>query len=479
MKRFCPYLWLMPAICVALLLLLVGYRKSPKEKGNFPPKNTQVALDSTNLPIVFLNVDGRRIMRSRRLKARMTVINNGEGKMSYADTLTHPNQNADYCGTVAIRYRGQSSYRMAPKKPYSIKLKNARGKKIKQSLMGMNADNDWALMSAYSDLSLMRDLLAFELARPYMPFVPQGRFCELVVDGIYYGVYIMMERNSAGVHRLAITSPEKRAEALTGDYYVEIDRKDEHSIISKRPALSSSGEANDSAWIYYNLKIPKYDDLSDEQRNYVAKAIERMEDALATTSYDNALGYRKWVNVLSLIDYQIASELCHNVDAYRLSMGLVKRRDSEDPRFFATLWDMNLGYGNCNRFGADRTDTWMWQNNDVLMAAGDENYVPFWWHRLMADPGYVSALKARWRQCRQEAYSTRNIHALIDSMATVLSAHGAQQRNFKAWPSWNRYINPIPYIASGYDDEIRYMKDWIDRRLAFMDKELLGAALDP
>jgi len=36
-------------------------------------------------------------------------------------------------------------------------------------------------------------LLAFEVSRPWMEYTPQGRYCELYLDGTYYGVFILTE----------------------------------------------------------------------------------------------------------------------------------------------------------------------------------------------------------------------------------------------------------------------------------------------
>ena len=47
---------------------------------NFPPKDTSVRLDSTNLPIVWIDVDGDSIMRDKRIGAHMKIIWNGEGR---------------------------------------------------------------------------------------------------------------------------------------------------------------------------------------------------------------------------------------------------------------------------------------------------------------------------------------------------------------------------------------------------------------
>ena len=83
--------------------------------------------------------------------------------------------------------------------------------------------------------------------------------------------------------------------------------------------------------------------MTPDQLAYIQGAIDRMEDALAADDYcDPETGYRRYLDVMSFIDYQLAMELSHNVDGYRLSCKIYKTRDSIDPRFKLVLWDFNM-----------------------------------------------------------------------------------------------------------------------------------------
>lgn len=42
------------------------------------------------------------------------------------------------------------------------------------------------LLAPFSDKSMMRDVLAFELVRPYFDFMPSVRYGELILDGTYH-----------------------------------------------------------------------------------------------------------------------------------------------------------------------------------------------------------------------------------------------------------------------------------------------------
>ena len=453
-----------------LMLTLLALVSCSKRAENHPPDNTGVRLDSTNLPIVWIEVDGRPIQRDNRVAARMKVIDNGMGRMNYSDTLRHPGQVIDYEGDIALRYRGNSTFNDSPKKAYSLRtleqpLHKCYNKK-KVSILGMDKDDNWALLAPYSDKSMMRDLLAFEISRPWMEFAPEGRFCEVFLDGTYYGVYILCEVVSRGKFRLHLDNPGNRGDALTGGYLLEVDCNDEKTYTSKYPPVTADGTPLTDRRIIIQYKHPDYEELSSAQLNYIHGRIDKMERALMAGNYSN------YIDVMSFIDYQIAMELGHNVDGYRLSGKFYKRRDSTDPRFKMVVWDMNQAFGNTNRLEGWRTDTWVYQSTDLMYREGEVYLPPFWWQRLNSDPQYTARLKERWAQYRTSNLDEAALMATVDSMANVLTCCGAIDRNSQAWLRWGVWVWPNKYVAESFDDEVSYLKQWLHDRLAWMDQQL-------
>ena len=468
MKR---WRWL-TMVLAGLLLASCG-----KPAGNFAPENTGVRLDSTNLPIVWIEVGGDSIMRSERIQAHMKIIHNGEGQLNYADTVAHPGQHIDYEGYIALRHRGNSTYNDSPKKPYSFRtlsepLKQG-GKKQKVSILGMPKDNNWALLAPYADKSMIRDLLAMEIARPWMEYAPQGRHCELFLDGTYYGVYILSEVVSKGKNRLNLTKPGNQGDALTGGYLMEVDNIDKDTYVSKYHPIDSNGNPFKDCLIHFQYKEPDFEDLSPQQRQYIERQIDLMEAALASADYrDPVNGYRRYIDVMSFIDYQLVMEVSHNVDAYRLSGKFYKRRDSIDTRFKMVVWDTNTAFGNYRAREGWRTDTWMYQSNDVLRQEGEDYLIPFWWQRLNSDPAYTAALKQRWDEYRNANLRTDRLMATVDSLANVITAQGAEQRDNQAWPRWGVWVWNNYYVGNDYEDEIAFLKSWLLDRLNWMDRQL-------
>lgn len=136
------------------------------------------------------------------------------------------------------------------------------------------------------------------------------------------------------------------------------------------------------------------------------------------------------------------------------------------------VWDNNLSYGNADYYDGWRTDTWMYKNNNTLNSWGDEQLIPFWWYKLNTNPEYTAALKQRWAQYRRSNLRTERIMATVDSLANVLTVNGAESRNSRAWPRWGEYVWPNAYVADNFNDEISYLKEWINDRIAWMDNQL-------
>ena len=60
--------------------------------------------------------------------------------------------------------------------------------------MGLPVENDWVLHAPIADKSLMRNKLVYDLAGEMGQYAPRAKFCEVVIDGDYRGVYVLIEK---------------------------------------------------------------------------------------------------------------------------------------------------------------------------------------------------------------------------------------------------------------------------------------------
>ncbi len=429
-----------------------------------------VNFESSNLPIVVINTHGQTIPDEYRIIADMGIIYNGPGQRNH---VNDPFNNYD--GKISIELRGSSS-QMFPKKQYALETEDAQGENLNVSLLGLPEENDWILNGPYSDKSLIRNVLIYRLARDLGNYASRTRFCELVLNGDYRGVYILMEKIKRDKHRVNIAKlkpDEISGDDLTGGYIVKIDKLAGenvggwHSIFPPYP--------NSTHRIFYQYHYPKPDEIVDEQKQYIQNYIFDFEKTMFSPQYqDPVKGYYSKVDLQSFVDYFILNEISRNVDGYRLSAFLYKDKDSKDPRLHAgPIWDFNIAFGNADYYHAYSTQGWqVFINHDEQFVSWDDPFqVPFWWEKLMADSVFMKQTIQRWKNLRGNILSKDRLFGLIDSYVDTLSE--AQVRNFERWPVLGTHIWPNYFVGNTYQEEIDYLKSWIDKRLVWMDTQLL------
>lgn len=429
--------------------------------------NPAVPFSFTNshLPIVVINTNGSTIVDDPKVSVRMGIIDNGPGNTNHTSDPWN-----GYNGWAGIEYRGSSSQTF-PQKSYGFETWDSLGAEVNVSMLGMPSEHDWILYAPYNDKTLMRNVLTYELARQMGHYAPRTRFCELVLDGQYQGIYVLMEkikRNGDRVDISKLKTQDTVGDALTGGYILQVDRNTSGWASPYLAPYGTSGQQ-----VFFSYEYPKQADLMPQQANYIHNYVDSFENALADTAFtDTLLGYRRFCNVPSFIDYFLINEASRNVDGYRLSTYLHKDRDSKGGKLTAgPVWDYNLAWWNadyCN--GAADTG---WAYNFALDCPWDGNLPPFWWERFREDTAYNNALKCRWDTLRNSLFDTGYLFRYIDSTATYLDS--AIARHFTAWPILGVYTwpNPAP-LAADFPGELRNMKNWIGRRMNWLDSNMPG-----
>jgi hypothetical protein len=414
----------------------------------------------SNLPLILIKTQGKSIPDEPKITALMSVINNADGVNSINDT------DYEYDGYIGIEIRGNTSQIFFDKKSYSLETRTDSGTNLNVSLLGLPKENDWILHGPFSDKSLMRNALAYYLGNSTGRWSPRTKFCEVFINDEYRGVYVFTERIKIDKNRVDIAKllPEDTTgDELTGGYIMRIDRHRPNAWISPFMGRTGSFEVPIS---YFD---PKYDELTDEQRNYIKDYVTDFEYALAGDNFkDPELGYRAYINIISFIDYLFITEISRDLDGYRCSVYFHKDKDSNGGKLIASpLWDYNLGFGNGNFMDADEPEGW----TDDGIGNGDRGggECVFWWERLREDPYFNSILKNRWDNLRADAFSKTKINAFIDSCTFLL--FDAQERNFKKFDILNTHVWPNPYVGGTYINEVNYLKSWISDRLDWLDSQ--------
>ena len=417
------------------------------------------AENTSDLPIIKIYTDGKFIVDEPKIQARMQVINNSNGVNKFTDT------NFEYNGYIGIEIRGNTA-QMFPKKSYSLETQLSDGSNNNVSLLGFPKENDWVLHGPYSDKSLMRNALAYNIGVGMENgWHPRNRFVEVEINGEYRGVYLFVEKIKIDKNRvdLATLKPEDNSgDELTGGYIISIDRDQPGSWNS--PFMGRTGSVD----VPFSYVDPKFDELSVQQRNYIREYITDFEYALHGNDFkDPDLGYRAYIDVESFIDYFIITELSRDLDGYRVSVFFHKDKDSKGGKLVMTpFWDYNICFGNANFFSAGSEIGWA---SDGI-GAGDWYEIPFWWDRFREDPYFETLLKYRWEKLRKHVLSKNVINNFIDSCQNVLK--DAQVRNFEKFNILNTYVWPNNYVGGTYVNEVNYLKNWISGRIDWLDLQM-------
>ena len=431
-----------------------------------------VAFTSSNLPIVVINTGGKTIVDDPKIDAYMGIINNPNGARNY---LANPYN--DYHNKIGIELRGSSSQSF-PQKSYSIESRDITNVEHDTTILGMPTENAWILYAPYDDKTCMRNVLSYRVANRTGHYASRTRYCELVLNGQYRGIYVLMEKIKRDANRVNIKKLETTdisGNKLTGGYIFKVDKPTGTGGTAgwNSKQLSSTGKT-----IRFLYEYPDAADIVPQQSTYLQAYVDSAETALASTTFTSATtGYAKYLDVNSFIDYFLLNEVSRNVDGYRLSTFLYKNRRSEGGKLvIGPAWDYNIAWWNANYCSGNLSTGWAYNFNTVC--GTDPNQVPFWWARLLQDPAFTAALKCRWTDLRKTTLHTDSLNLYIDANAARLNE--AQGRHFAAWPILGVYTwpNPTP-IPATYPAEIAALKNWLRLRLIWLDANMPGTCSRP
>jgi hypothetical protein len=395
----------------------------------------QVTLDSTRFPIVVINTDEKGLPQAHtRYKASMGIIDGNVNKP--ADAFT------GYNGLISIEIRGKSSADF-PKKSYGLETQDSLGNNLNVSLLGMPPENDWVLYGPFTDKSLIRNEVTFLLGRKTGRYQPRTRFCELIMNGENYGLYILMEKIKRDSNRVDISKlkdTDISGNDLTGGYLFTLE------------------------YGMFESRYPESDEIMHVQLDYIKGFYNEFLSILDSPYLsDPVKGYKKYIDEQSLIDYIIINEAVKNCDAYYLSDYAYKDRDDKDGRIkYGPLWDNDLAFGNAFFQNGYSTTGWQFEENPYLQLT-----------KVMRDTSFTFQLAEKWHSLRENGFlQTDSLMFFIDSLANYIL--DARVRNYEIWPVIDKTLfgQAEPYVSGSYEEDILFMKTFLNQRLAWVDENI-------
>jgi len=414
-----------------------------------------------NLPLMIINTNGQTIPDEPRIVADMGLIFNGKGKMnSRGDSWN------EYSGKISIEIRGESS-KGFKKKSYSIELQKQDGSNNNVSILGLPEENDFVLYGPYSDKTLIKNVLSYEIFRKTGRWAPRTRYIEVILNDDYRGVYVLTEKLKRDENRVDIDKLNEKdvtPQEISGGYILRRDKK-EKLTFDEYWTSPVAQPYHETMW--YEYYDPEFDELTYSQLEYIKDWMEEFDEVMSGDNFNHPdFGYKKYIRTNSFIDMMFLNEISKGIDNYLFSTYFFKENDEDGGELNAgPPWDYNIGYGNVN-YGDD------WNASSPEGWCYPQGSRTYWFERLMEDEEYRTRVYCRWTTFRKTIYSNEEIENIIDSCITVLGE--AVNRNFERFPILGEYFWPAIEWPDTYEGEISMLKDWLFDRLDWMDYEWFG-----
>ena len=209
---------------------------------------------------------------------------------------------------------------MRPKNPFKIKLQK------KADLLFRNGnsykDKEWGLLKCSGNIYL-NSLVGFKVNEMAgLQWTPCFLYVNVVINGDYKGVYMLMETVKDSKTRLSIDKDN--------GYIIEYDAywwNEDLSLPAGQFFMWNS--------MRYTFKYPDADDITQEQVDYIQGRVEEMENAVTAGNYD------EYIDVPSFAAWLVAHDILGDIDGCGSNIFLTLYNSELETKFqMGNIWDL-------------------------------------------------------------------------------------------------------------------------------------------
>lgn len=250
---------------------------------------------------------------------------------------------------------------------------------------------------------------------------PEVRFCEVILNGEYQGVYVLMETIKEDDYRVNLSDYEEGSDQTS--YLVLLDDPAGNRILNNYTQytyeMEFSTKEDDPEQVTSSTGIqvlyPQEEYQSQGVLDYIQRDISRIERGLYSSDMvSGQYDYEKEIDVDSFVDYYILQEFLLNNDMFSRSTYFY--RDVRGKLTVGPVWDYNNMLDNYIRtFASGRL---------YLANRG-------WYGALMKDEDFVERVLNRYQELRQTYLSDEYLTNYIEETIAYLGP--AIARNDAVW----------------------------------------------
>ena len=396
-------------------------------------------LDAIELPIVQIDTDGgeeptceyvsppegafgESITNATKVPGRVTVRKHG--------TIIY--DSGDYVKSssgMTVKIRGNTSA-YGNKKPFKIKLQK-KGDMLARGDSKYN-DKNWVLLNSAYTLNSMAGLAISSLMKTQ--WVPQYTFVNLVFNGNYRGIYILIEAVERN-EKCRINVDENEG------YIVELDPywwKEDISFDTPFTDITKK----------YTFKYPDADDITPEQVETIQTCISRMEESIADGTYPDH------INVESFARWLLAHDILGTWDSAGSNI-FMTRKDAASKLEMGNLWDFDTI--------TQMEDDWARVHTDY-----------FYYSQLFnsSNREFVKTYKALWKEVKTSVFD--NIDDILADFATSEEAAAIDRSYILDNQRWQWENTPVETQINSLRQWFASRKQWLDNAITAIDDSEAG-----
>jgi hypothetical protein len=441
-----------------------------------------------NLPIININTNGVAVTSTETNIPGTVSITSADGSKMYLPGTA----GTDNTGTFHVH--GNTTASM-PKLAYHLKLNSSTDLLTQMGLACpyvtssgksvCDKSKSYVLLANYDDKTMLRDWSAYALANSIpiggsyldqtplpssaagsiptpsgdsrkLPWAPHSLFAELFLNGVYEGTYQLVEQVKVDSHRVNIPElAETQTNGdLTGGYLLEIDQHQDEAFVFKTPKGLPIG-----------LIDPDFspDPQIPEQTSYINQYVNTAETALFSRAFtDPTQGWRAYFDEASAVNYYLVNDIMGNVDGGDFYSSVYLYKSADNPYLYmGPVWDFDISSGNVN-YEPILNPTVPWVQTEAI-----------WYAQWFKDPAFKADVIKQFNALKSNGVLSSWLTSVSNQAGTLQQA---QANNFARWPMLGIRVWPNAEAGNSYDDEVSYLLNYLNLRIAYLDSTFNGKA---